>query len=174
MFQGTLKNIIDGTPCENRTSIMIDKDEKYLIIEFRCAHAGAYETPYENYNEPIYRGEVVEFFIGVKGEEIYYEFDLAPNNALFNAKIFYHEKYGAFTKVIDEKIVLHRVEHKDGEYVAIMKIPMETFGNISGEFIFNAYRIVSNGTKKEFQALSPTGEINFHRRDKFIRLKLKK
>ena len=113
---------------------------------------------------------MVEFFIGVKDEETYFEFDLAPNNTLFNARIFYHEKYGAFTKVIDEKFVLHSVVIKDDEYIASMKIPFEKIGEIGEKYVFNAYRIASNGFKKEYQALNPTGKLDFHYREKFIEL----
>ena len=171
MFTATLKNIIDGTPCKNFTFFKLDEDGRYLLVEFRCEYNGNYDTPYSRYNDPIYRGEVVEFFIGVQGEDIYFEFDLAPNSTLFNARIFYHEKYGAFTKVIDERVVAYTVEHKENEYVATMKIPFEQLGGKDLEFAFNAYRIVSNGAEKEFQALNPVGEIDFHRRDKFIKLK---
>ncbi len=172
MFTDKLKNIIDGTPCENCTRLIVDGDEKYLTIEFHCEYSGKYDTPYARYNDPIYRGEVVEFFVGVKGEEIYFEFDLAPNDTLFNAKIFYHKEHGAFTKVIDEKFVLHGVEVKDSEYIACMKIPFEKIGGKAQQYIFNAYRIVSNGEKKEFQALNPIGKIDFHCRDKFIELRI--
>lgn len=171
MFTDTLKNIIGGTPCENCTTLTLDEDERYLIVKFHCEHKGKYDTPYARYNDPIYRGEVVEFFIGVKDAEIYFEFDLAPNDTLFNAKIFYHTEHGAFTKVIDEKFVLHGVEHKENKYMAIMKIPFEKIGGKARRYIFNAYRIASNGEKKEFQALNPVGKIDFHCRDKFIELR---
>ena len=116
----------------------------------------------------------MEFFIGVTDDEIYFEFDLAPNDTLFNAKIYYHEKYGAFTKVIDEKFVLHSVELRKNEYVAKMKIPFEKIGGKAQTFTFNAYRIVSNGEQKEFQALNPVGKIDFHCKDKFIELRIEK
>ena len=151
---------------------IIDGDEKYLIVKFHCEYNGKYDTPYERYNDPIYRGEVVEFFIGVKDAEIYFEFDLAPNDTLFNAKIFYHREHGAFTKVIDEKFVLHSVEHKENKYVAIMEIPFEKLGGEAQQYMFNAYRIASNGEKKEFQALNPIGKMDFHCRDKFIELRI--
>lgn len=172
MLTYTLKNIIDGTPCENFTHLIIDGDEKYLTIEFHCEYSGKYDTPYARYNDPIYRGEVVEFFIGAKDEEIYYEFDLAPNDTLFNAKIFFHKEHGAFTKVIDEQFVLHRVEKKKNEYVAVINIPFEKIGGKERQYIFNAYRIASNGEKKEFQALNPIGKLDFHCRDKFIELRI--
>ena len=172
MFTATLKNIIDGAPCKNHTSITLCRDENYLTVEFRCQYKGVYDAPYVRYNDPIYRGEVVEFFIGVKDEEIYFEFDLAPNDTLFNAKILYHKEHGAFTKVIDEKFVLHSVEHKENEYVAIMKIPFEKIGGKARQYIFNAYRIVANKANKEFQALNPIGKIDFHCRDKFIELRI--
>ena len=170
MCKYMLKNIIDGTPCKNVTDIRINQAEDYLVIEFHCQYSGRFDTPYARYNDPIYRGEVVEFFIGVKDDEIYYEFDLAPNNTLFNARIFYHEKYGAFTKVIDEKFVLHSVEIKPNEYVALLKIPFEKIGGKDKTYVYNAYRIASNSEEKEFQALNPVGKIDFHCKDKFIRL----
>lgn len=172
MVKNALKNIINGGPCKNYTGIRLDQVEDYLIIEFCCEYSGCFDTPYARYNDPIYRGEVVEFFIGVKDEEIYYEFDLAPNDTLFNAKIFFHKKHGAFTRVIDEKFVLHSVEHKGNKYVAIMKIPFEKIGGKARPYMFNAYRIASNGEEKEFQALNPIGKIDFHCRDKFIELRI--
>ena len=170
MFSCVLKNIVDGSECKNRTFLTITKGDTYLEVEFRCGYFGKLDMPYTRYNDPIYRGEVVEFFIGVKGEETYFEFDLAPNNVLFNARIFYHEKYGAFTKVIDEKFVLHSVVIKDDEYIASMKIPFEKIGGIGAKYTFNAYRIVSNGFEKEYQALNPIGKLDFHHREKFIEL----
>ena len=173
MLTATLKNIIDGSLCKKRTTVMIDNEEDYLIVEFCCEHSGTYDTPYARYNDPIYRGEVVEFFVGRKNAELYYEFDLAPNNVLFNAKIFYHEKHGAFVKVIDERFVIHSVQNMKGSYIAKMKIPLVEIGGSGQEFIFNAYRIVSNGEEKEFQALNPIGKIDFHHREKFVELKMK-
>ena len=173
MFQTILKNVIDGQPCKNRTLLTIDEDDTHLLVEFCCEHTGGYDTPYGRYNDPIYRGEAVEFFICVKGEELYFEFDLAPNNTLFNARILYYQKYGTFANTIKEKFVLHSVEEKGSEYVAKMKIPFDEIGGKEQKFLFNAYRIVSVGEKKEFQAFNPTGEINFHRRDKFVELKRK-
>lgn len=170
MFSYVLKNIVDGSECKNRTILTITKGDIYLEVEFRCEYFGKLDVPYTRYNDPIYRGEVVEFFIGAKDEETYFEFDLAPNNTLFNARIFYHEKYGAFTKVIDEKFVLHSVVIKDDEYIASMKIPFEKIGEIGEKYVFNAYRIASNGFEKEYQALNPTGKLDFHYREKFIEL----
>ena len=170
MVKNVLKNIINGAPCKNYTGIRLDQVEDYLIIEFRCEYSGRFDTPYARYNDPIYRGEVVEFFIGVEGDEIYYEFDLAPNNTLFNARIFYHEKYGAFTKVIDENFVLHSIDLKENEYVAALKIPFEKIGGRNKAYVYNAYRIVDNGKEKEFQALNPIGKVDFHCKDKFIKL----
>ena len=173
MFSYVLKNIVDGSACKNRTILTITKGDIYLEVEFRCEYFGKLDVPYTRYNDPIYRGEVVEFFIGAKDEETYFEFDLASNNTLFNARIFYHEKYGAFTKVIDEKFVLHSVVIKDDEYIASMKIPFEKIGGIGEKYAFNAYRIVSNGFEKEYQALNPTGKLDFHCREKFIELEIR-
>lgn len=173
MFSGALRSIIGGRKCKNRTILTIDKDDRYLAIQFSCQYSGKLDIPYASYNDPIYRGEVVEFFIGGRDEETYFEFDLAPNDTLFNARIFYHEKYGAFTKVIDEEFVLHRVEIKADEYIASMKIPFEKIGGKEANYIFNAYRIVSNGIEKEYQALNPIGKIDFHHRDKFIDLEIR-
>ena len=91
---------------------------------------------------------------------------------MFNAKIFFHKEHGAFTKVIDEQFVLHRVEKKKNEYVAVINIPFEKIGGKEQQYIFNAYRIASNEGKKEFQALNPIGKIDFHCRDKFIELRI--
>ena len=172
MFSYVLKNIVDGSECENRTILTITKGDIYLEVEFRCEYFGKLDMPYTRYNDPIYRGEVVELFIGAKEDETYFEFDLAPNNTLFNARIFYHEKYGAFTKVIDEKFVLHNVQSKGNEYIASLRIPFEKIGGKERQYIFNAYRIVSNGEKKEFQTLNPIGKLDFHCRDKFIELRI--
>lgn len=170
MRTALLKNIIDGSPCVYRTLVAVETDEKYVTVTFYCAYNGTCDTPYSRYNDPIYRGETVEFFIGAKDEETYFEFDLAPNDTLFNARIFYHEGYGAFMKVIDERVVLHSVEQKEGEYVAKMQIPFALLGGNAKEFAFNAYRIVSSDGKKEFQAWMPIGEIDFHNRGVFTAL----
>lgn len=170
-MKAELRNVVDGSECKNRTVISIETDERYISVEFRCKYAGDLYTPYERYNDPIYRGEVVEFFIGATDEETYFEFDLAANNTLFNARILYHEKYGAFTKVIDEKFVIHSVDKKENEYVARMKIPYEKIGGKEKRYAFNAYRIACTDVGKEYQGLNPVGKMDFHRREKFIELK---
>ncbi len=169
-----LGDIMTGEPCAKKTTLKLSRDENNVIAVFTCTCGEEIETPYSRYNDPIYRGEVVEFFIGVRGDDLYYEFDLAPNDTLFNAKILYTEKYGAFTKVIDERYVTHSVERFDGGYSATLTVPFFMLGADDGEFVFNGYRISSENGEKEIQAVSPVGKIDFHVPDKFLRLVIKK
>ena len=78
----TLKNLIDGSETKEFTSLRIKKDGENLTVIFTCFHKGVYYTPYSNYNDPVYRGEVVEFFIGNKNSKYYFEFDLSQNDTL--------------------------------------------------------------------------------------------
>lgn len=170
----TLGDIMTGAPCARETTLKLSRDENNITAVFTCVCGKEPELPYSRYNDPIYRGEVVEFFIGVRGDDLYYEFDLAPNDTLFNAKILYTEKYGAFTKVIDERYVTHFVEKFDGGYSATLTVPLFMLGEKEGEFVFNGYRISAEDGVKEIQAVSPTGKIDFHVPDKFLRLIMKK
>ncbi len=142
-----------------------------LEFVFDCENT-QYFSAYSLNNEPIYMGDVVEVFIGVGAKpSTYFEIEVAPNGAVFFAKI----------KNKDEK---PKVELKDptfktsvkktkSGYKSVISIPEKILDELGkGKLYFNAFRIETEGgeTDKNLIALSPTLCGTFHKPEYFVPL----
>lgn len=153
-----------------------------VVARFECPYECEIMEPYKNYNEPIYRGDAVEFFISPYASEIdYFEFDTSPTGINFNATVKNRSGDGVdadFDLIEKEGIVRYTPDVGEKSFV------METFAPFSLLFnrekkdpqqmpwLVNAYRIDRAGGKKTtFYSISPTLLANFHIPEKFAELK---
>ncbi len=82
--------LADGSgPAEQQTVARVCYDSRALYVRFDCDDRDIWGTFYRR-DQPIYAEEVVELFIGVGEEDPvrYYEFEISPNAALFDAEIY--------------------------------------------------------------------------------------
>ena len=158
------------------TTLEVTKTEKQLIFEFVCKNSKLYSA-YNNYNDPIYIGDVCEAFI-CTGNDItkYFEIEVAPNNTLFLNKM----KCLAVGEVEAEPIskeecfITSETEKlNDTDYRVKFVVPLDKINYDEKIGIkFNAYRIETEGgiTDKNLLAVSPTMCDSFHKPASFIEL----
>ncbi|MBI5094141.1 MAG: carbohydrate-binding family 9-like protein [Candidatus Hydrogenedentes bacterium] len=75
-----------AAPAE-KTEFRIAYDDAYLYFSFRCDDADVF-TLYEERDANLWESDVVELFLQpVSDNPIYYEFEIAPNNAVYDARM---------------------------------------------------------------------------------------
>ena len=139
-----------------------------LHFKFICENSKLFSA-YSGYNEPLYKGDVCELFI-CTGEDIreYYEIEVAPNGAVFFAKIF--NENGLQTTFLEQSFTAS-VEITELGYNVEIVIPCDAICEKEGVPIrFNAFRIETDGgvPERHLLALSPTLKPNFHVPERFI------
>ncbi|MBE5741923.1 MAG: hypothetical protein E7360_01230 [Clostridiales bacterium] len=134
-----------------------------------CAHDSKLFSAYSEDNEPIYNGDVVEVFLCV-GKDIneYYELEVAPNGAVFFAKI--KNENGNLKLEFLPKAFTADVTLTDNGYDVEIIVPYSAIKAGDHPIRFNAFRIETEGghRDKHLLALNPTLCGNFHCPDKFI------
>ena len=161
---------------ETKFTTKLDYFIKNNILTFIFEALNSTFNSYSNiYNDAIYNGDVCEIFLQVKGRPYYYEFEIAPNETLFLAKIFnpYNDSSKMTSEFIEKPFFEGKIEKNSNNYIATIKIPLDKIEcqNID-DLTFNAFRIETEGTKssKNLLALNPTLCPSFHKTDKFIKL----
>jgi hypothetical protein len=158
-------------------------DEEFLHVEFRCEDEDAWGTHRER-DAPLWREEVVELFLAA-GEDVplvYYEFEVSPSRALFDARV------GNPNGTREEMTVDVRwncagirwsVEklNRRQDWLARLAIPWRGIGLESAPRALRAnfYRIERpRGGVDEYSGWSPTDTDppDFHRPEKFGILRL--
>lgn len=162
-----LKNAVTGAEAQYPTSVCFHLSQGVLHVRF-VAEESAFYTPYEGYNQPLYEGCVCELFFGDRLN--YYEIEVAPNGAVFFAKI-------TFDPVEDDiggRALLPlppKAEAIKGErgYEVSLSLPLKELG-LHTPFCLNAYRIEQKNKESEpvLLALSPTYRPFFHTPAAFV------
>lgn len=107
------------------TTVDVVKNEKELTFEFFCKNSQFYSAC-DEYNGPIFDGDVCEAFICSEEDYWYYEIEVAPNGCVFLNKI--HNlgvgKYEAFP--IETNFVKSEVEIlSDTDYRVKFSVPLD-------------------------------------------------
>ena len=146
------------------TNFSFEKLNNVLICSFEAKDSSLNSYSNKN-NDDLYLGDVVELFLDL-GSDFYYEFEVAPNNATFVAKIVNSKPV-----FIDSSFFESEVKIIDKDYYVQMKIDLSNLDKYE-EIKINAFRIETKGIKSELilQALSPTLCNTFHVRDKFVKI----
>lgn len=171
-----LREVALGGDVLQATRVRICGDDTRLYVRFDCADRDIWST-YTRRDEPLYNEEVVEVFIasGAATPRRYYEFELNPLGALFDAAIDNPTGSRRDFRVdpawdcvgIETEV---RIAPENGSWSAIFSIPWasisETFGaEGAARWRLNFYRIERpRNAAPEFSAWSPTFAVpaDFH------------
>ena len=156
-----LKNNFTGEIANPKTEVEISFNNDVLSFNF-VAHDSSLESYSDKKNDDLWRKNVVEVFLDLNDPDFYYEFEVAPNGAIFVAK-----KYKDKLVFINDDFFKSNVEIVGNSYKVLMKIDLKMIGKVEN-FKFNAFRIED----ENLEALSPTFCDTFHKREKFISLDL--
>lgn len=164
-----LKENVTGEKTPFTTVLHYSRVGNELHFKFVCENSKLYSA-YNGYNEPIYKGDVCEVFLCTSGNiKEYYEIEVAPNGAVFFAKIV--NDNGMQTTFL-ENLIKTSVEITDIGYDVEIVIPCDVVGVRKDEpIMFNAFRIETEGghENRNLLALSPTLVPRFHVPEKFIK-----
>jgi len=159
-----LRENIKGVEPEVKTLVSYHKLGDVLFYKIK-----AFNSSLNNFsdkdNDALYRGDTVEVFLDLGDKDFYYEFEVAPNGAVFVAK-----KYSDHLEFID-KSFFHAESKIDGnDYEVDMEIDLSTFAPYR-TIKHNVFRIETKGIKSNYilAALEPTLCNSFHIRCKFIK-----
>jgi hypothetical protein len=165
------------------TETRVAWDERHLHVEFRCEDEDAWGTMLTR-DAPLWREEVVEVFLaaGEAVPKLYYELEVSPLCALFDARVTNPHGTRDDMKVDTDwncEGLEWRVENLEGgqNWMARLAIPWLGIGlqEMPRALRANFYRVERpRGGEDEFSGWSPTDTDppDFHRPEKFGLLRL--
>lgn len=166
-----LRDSRTGARAPFRTGLNFERAADGLRFSFECENSKRFSA-YEDDNEPIYNGDVVEVFVCVgEDKSRYFEVEVAPNGAVFFAKIV-NDGEGISAEMLEKNFVSSARATENG-YDAEIFLPNEAIGLKEGDSVFfNAYRIETDGGEPEkyLLALNPTLCGSFHKPSFFVAL----
>lgn len=180
--------LADGSgPARQQTSASLQASEEALSIRFCCLDADPWGT-FVKRDEPVYQEECVEVFLapGEDDPRNYYEFELSPLGAFFDAAICNpegrRETMGADVEWNARGARWQAaIDKENGLWTAEMILPWSDFGfahalAIPEAWRLNLYRIdrPRDGSPAEYSCWSPTLQTpaNFHVPARFGTLRL--
>jgi Carbohydrate family 9 binding domain-like/NedA-like, galactose-binding domain len=166
-----LKNNKTGQLPVLSTATRICWNRNFLYIAFTCED-DVINARLKEHDADLYReNEVVEVFLNQdQDDSTYFEFQINPNNARFDAMVFLKENY--LLKSFNPKSFHSAVKRTGSGWIAEMKISWEDIGKPgkpASAWCMNFYRLNKSRAKIEHSAWSPTGG-NGHQPDKFGRV----
>ena len=140
------------------------KDNNVVTFNFNCYDSAIYSFSNKD-NDDLWRGCVAEVFLDT-GLDFYYEFEVAPNGAVFAAKIRNRK-----IEYIDPSIIKAKATIVGDNYQVQLIVDLREL-ELGNELKFNAFRVENKKgeTAQQLQALNPTLCETFHVREKFKRL----
>ncbi|MBE5738101.1 MAG: hypothetical protein E7348_06885 [Clostridiales bacterium] len=159
---------------EFKTTVDVTMTDTDLIFEFDCKNSKFFSAC-DEYNGPLFDGDVCEAFISTDGtRKHYFEIEVAPNNAVF---LYTIENFGVGkyeTTPIPVNFVTSKVEIQGNDYKLMFSVPLEKINyNKDIGILFNIFRIETEGgfTDKNLLAANPTKCPYFHDSSKFFEFK---
>ncbi|MFA5561924.1 MAG: carbohydrate-binding family 9-like protein [Eubacteriales bacterium] len=166
-----LRNNLDGSPAARPTELRTEVSPEGFRFHFSCRTSRCHSA-YDEYNRPIYEGDVCEIFLTADPtRQTYYEIEVAPNGTVFFARVIRQDGKGRL-EFLPYTIVTRAQAWEDGYEVAI-EVPYASVGMRGGEPAwYNAYRIETDGghSNRYLMALNPTLYKSFHRPEYFVPL----
>ena len=159
-----LLNNLDATKPNKATDFNYVKSDNIITFNFDCYNSCLYSYSNKT-NDDLWKGCVAEIFLDT-GLDFYYEFEVAPNGAVFAAKIRNRQ-----IEYIDPSIIKSRSTINGNNYQVQITVDLNKLEK-GDELKFNAFRVENEKgeTIQQLQALNPTLCETFHVREKFIRL----
>ncbi len=167
-----LTSSADGSPPRLATAVRIGVREGALLVRFDGRDRGVVATLTER-DDPLWKEDVFEVFLSPDGSPgVYYEFEVNPLGALFDARVESpngHRETMRVDAAWNCPGLSARVRRKEGLWSAVLNIPLAPMApNEALVWRANFYRI-DRGDRDEYSAWSPTlaDPPDFHRPDKF-------
>ena len=155
-----LRNATDGGPPRLATSVRVGWRNGRLLVRFDGRDEGVVAT-YTRRDEPLWKEDVFEVFLSpLKEPEVYYEFEVNPRGALFDARVESPEGRRA-TMAVDVSWNCPgfgaRVRVQPGRWSALLTIPLSPMdpAGKARRWHANFYRI-DRGPADEYSAWQPT------------------
>jgi hypothetical protein len=168
----------DGAPPRLRTSVRVGTRDGDLLVRFDGRDRGAVATLRER-DGPLWKEDVFEVFLSPQAiPTLYYEFEVNPLGALFDARV---ESPEGRRETMRVEVAWNcpglsaRVERRTDRWSAVLRIPLRPLAEHAVDsWRANFFRI-DRGSPDEYSAWSPTGADppDFHRPAKFGWLRLK-
>jgi hypothetical protein len=171
-----LKRSLDGSPPRLGTAVRVGLRNGALLVRFDGRDRGVVAT-LTGRDDPLWKEDVFEVFLSQADPPIlYYEFEVNPLGALFDARVESPDGRRE-TMRVDVSWNLPgfsaRVRRAENRWSALLKIPLAPMNGRGDVWRANFYRI-DRGGSDEYSAWSPTGADppDFHRPDRFGLLRL--
>jgi hypothetical protein len=172
-----LKNSADGRPPRLGTAVRVGAREGALLVRFDGRDRGVVATLTRR-DDPLWKEDVFEVFLSpADPPAVYYEFEVNPLGALFDARIESPDGRRETMRVDVSwncRGLSARVRRREGLWSAVMKIPLSPMAGGVQVWRANFFRI-DRGEPDEYSAWSPTGADppDFHRPDRFGVMEMK-
>ena len=167
-----LTNSFDGTPPRLATAVRVGLRDGALLVRFDGRDRGVVAT-LTGRDDPLWKEDVFEVFLSPgDSPSVYYEFEVNPLGALFDARIDSPDGRRDTMRVDvawNCPGLSARVRRRDGRWSAVLKIPLAPMDpRGSRSWRANFYR-VDRGESDEYTAWSPTlaDPPDFHRPARF-------
>lgn len=172
-----LSNTVTGLAAKEATEVRACWSAECFYVQFVCQDSYIV-SEYRHRDDPLYEQDVVELFMDEAGEGLeYIELELSPNNVVFDARIRNDGQKSITDSDVEWDLtgLLTTVENDGkGNLVYEIRIPAQNFQNppqAGRSWNVNFYRIDEDAQgNREYQAWSPTGEVNYHIPSRFGRL----
>lgn len=164
-MQELRENTKGGKP-EFKTLVSFHKEGHILFYKIYAFDSSL--NSYSNVdNDELYRGDTVEVFLDLGDKDFYYEFEVAPNGAVFIAK-----KYHDHLEFIDRTFFRAKSTINGNDYEVDIQIDLSEFLPCK-TLKHNVYRIETKGGKEyvTLLGLEPTLCDTFHIRNRFVDFK---
>ena len=161
-----LVDVASGAQPRVWTTVQVCRDSGALYVRFVCEEDHTV-SDYTKRDEPLYEQDVVEIFLDEEGTgRRYVELEVSPHNVIFDAVIKNDGRTVEALTEWDAAGLETRVDTQKNKRIYTIKLPLVHFAKMpeaGTSWRVNFYRIdESPEGKREFQAWSPTGSINYH------------
>ena len=167
-----LTDAVDGDTPRLTTAVRVGARGGALLVRFDGRDRGVVATLTKR-DDPLWKEDVFEVFLSPGNRPaIYYEFEVNPLGALFDARI---ESPDGRRDTMRADVSWNclglsaRVRRREGRWSAVLTIPLTPMAPPgTAQWRANFYRI-DRGERDEYSAWSPTGADppDFHRPDRF-------
>lgn len=172
-----LSDTVTGLAPKEATEVRACWSTEGFYVQFVCQDSHIV-SEFQHRDDPLYEQDVVELFMDETGTGLeYIELEVSPNNVIFDARIRNDGQKSITDSGIEYDLtgLLTTVENDGkGNLVYEIHIPAQNFKNppqVGRSWNVNFYRIDEDTQGiREYQAWSPTGEVNYHIPSRFGRL----
>ena len=166
-----LKNSTDGSPPRLATAVRVGARDGALLVRFDGRDRGVVATLTAR-DDPLWKEDVFEVFLSpADSQAVYYEFEVNPLGALFDARV---ESPEGRRETMRVDVAWNcpgfsaRVRRREEAWSAVLRIPLAPMAKGAKAWRANFYRI-DRGDPDEYSAWSPTmvDPPDFHRPGRF-------